>query len=84
MSIVVKLTRSCVTPSSKKYTKRANKSQVMMKYGDVDSVTDWAGQGADVDVSIARRDNSKFRYMFQKLQDKSHGMGTVCIRMVVT
>ena len=66
-----------MTPSSKKYTKRSNRSEVVMNYGDTKAVSSWEGvrEYGEVDIQLLDRSstNEKYRYMFQKLQDRAHG-----------
>ena len=66
-----------MTPSSKKYTKRSNRSEVVMNYGDTKAVSSWEGvrEDGEVDIQLLDRSstNEKYRYMFQKLQDRALG-----------
>ncbi|XP_067942278.1 DNA polymerase alpha subunit B-like [Watersipora subatra] len=66
--------KESLTPSSKKYTKRSNKSEVVFSHGNIKLVEDW-GSTRDSPVCLdcaSYKSKDKFRYMFQKLQDRAY------------
>ena len=76
LSHAISCCREVLTPSSKKYTKRSNRSEVVMNHGDTKSVSSWSGVREEEPVKIELSPSSageKYRYMFQKLQDRAHG-----------
>lgn len=61
------------TPSSSKYTKRTNRYEVVVSYGDTKSVHSWTADDQSPKQVNIRSDSRQFRYMFQKMQDRAHG-----------
>ena len=65
-----------MTPSSKKYTRRSNKSEVVFHHGDTKSLNDWSSSRDEVLLRVEGTtftENDRYRYMFQKLQDRAYG-----------